>query len=391
MITYSAPSKVLLTGGYSILYPDNFGVVFSISPRSYCSCRFTPLPTSHLRVSCHFLQANQSWSFDIDHSSISAPFAFSNPYVQRAVEHSLLYLSSLNAPISSLRGNLELFTYLESPFHLHSPSSSSFPSIYHNTPKTGIGSSASIIVSIFYSMTHCLSNYLEIPFNLSTERAFSFCLKAHQCAQNGLGSGFDVYSVIFGSCMFSRNFSKCKPLSLPNKWNFYLLKPFKIGESLACSTVRSSRAVLKAIAESSDLNELFLKYCDLCNSFADKLRRDPDDNSIFLLSSQIRSLIIEFSKKSGIDIVPFEISQLFDLIDELNNPNLISYSFSGAGGWDCIWFLVKADFDFKHFIKDLSKLVTDREINCGVEIIENLGINDNCGVLKVSDFNPLIN
>jgi phosphomevalonate kinase len=200
--TVSCPGKVLLTGGYLVLF-DYPGLVLSLSSRFYC-------------------QVQDSTLIQITSPQFSDPvynYPFDNIYVQTTVEMCLVFINHFKHSIPgftlTLAADNDFYSQRsdmrQRGLSLCTKDLASLPKFnslhcsISEVHKTGLGSSAAMISSIVGALLlHFDICSLDAQGKKWIHNLSQFC---HCLAQGKIGSGFDVSSAIYGSHRYKR-FSK---------------------------------------------------------------------------------------------------------------------------------------------------------------------------------------
>ncbi|EOD43700.1 Phosphomevalonate kinase eukaryotic [Neofusicoccum parvum] len=389
-VAVSAPGKVLLAGGYLVLDRDFNGLVFGLSARIHVLVR--PLATgsgvslSEIIVkSPQFLGATWEYGYrltelgggiEVTQLRARATEALHrNPFVETALSYALTYISALTsqriepASITILADN---DYYSAGPGDVQAPGErfKSFNVPLWEAHKTGLGSSAALVTAFTGAV---LSHYLpDNVFSLATDegrlRLHNLAQAAHCAAQGKVGSGFDVASAVFGSCLY-RRFSPSllsahgEPSAAgfadalrnlvdqtepSRKWDTVITKSaIKVPDGIRlvmCDVDCGSQTpgmVKQVLAwreeKAGEANVLWAELQKSNEALAAELvelseSKSRDYGKLKGCIAEIRRLIREMSRQSGVPIEPAEQTALLDACSQV--PGVIGGVVPGAGGYD---------------------------------------------------------
>lgn len=179
VVTGGAHGKVLVLGGYTILDPQYQGLVLAVSAK-FNSTFSTPAKTSdHITITSSLVPR------------YSAPWdrwRHPNSFIQNAVTLAVEVSSTITDGKSHLKG-----------FDVHLDGGSEF---YTGTGKTGLGSSAALVVSLVAAILRGLG--VVLPRQSFASLVHNVSQAAHCRAQGRIGSGFDISCACFGSQAYKR-------------------------------------------------------------------------------------------------------------------------------------------------------------------------------------------
>jgi phosphomevalonate kinase len=245
-----------------------------------------------------------------------------------------------------------------------------FPVPLSGANKTGLGSSAALVTSLTASL---LTHYLpESLFDITSEQGrrllHNLAQAAHCAAQGKVGSGFDVAAAVFGSCLYTR-FSPSVLGSLP--------EPGAPGFAEKLVAVVDDQAAWDVVVRKDGLDMpsgVVLRMCDVdCGSQTvsmvkkvlawrkedeegsktlwDTLQKRNEDLATALREgntselpkriADVRELIREMGKRSGVPIEPESQTELLDAVSEVEG--VYGGVVPGAGGFDAVSLLMKDD------------------------------------------------
>lgn len=207
---FSAPGKALLAGGYLVLDPKYDSYVTALSSRMHAIAQDTQdsnlneLNTIIIR-SPQF--ENGQWQYHLkngDFSSIIELNNLQNPFIEATIQTVFSYLNIRSFP------PIAVDIYSDSGYHtqentIEKKSTNGKSFLYHNlpineVPKTGMGSSAGLVVVLTSALLSYFINSVEKNENL----VHNLSQIAHCLAQKKIGSGFDVAAAVFGSITYQR-------------------------------------------------------------------------------------------------------------------------------------------------------------------------------------------
>lgn len=216
---FSAPGKALLAGGYLVLYPQYQSLVVALSARMHAvvtSATREDIEGIYIKVMSEQFN-NDEWNYRVYSKHGFIPMEINdrdNPFLEQVIFNVCNYFFPKD--ICQLpKGNyikIELFS--DTQFHSEVDTTvrgNQYLSFnYHRktiteVPKTGLGSSASLVTVLTTALCHIMMEdelnvlnfkHLKIIHNLSQV--------AHCQAQGKIGSGFDVAAAIYGSVIYKR-------------------------------------------------------------------------------------------------------------------------------------------------------------------------------------------
>lgn len=186
LVSASSPGKILLLGGYLVLFPNYSGVVLSTKPRIETTVSEGSIPS---QVKIHSKNFNTSYLFKTHTMRLDKQ---NNPYIEFALKTSLQAADFLKPESHAEISVRDFSANIEINGH---------PSFYLGG-KTGLGSSSALISSVVGSVL----NYFGVS-DIGTVHLVSQV--AHSLAQNKvrprqIGSGFDIACCVLGSQVYRR-------------------------------------------------------------------------------------------------------------------------------------------------------------------------------------------
>ncbi|MGC9132696.1 MAG: hypothetical protein ACP5HJ_03645 [Candidatus Micrarchaeia archaeon] len=340
----SAPGKVLLLGGYSILERPNPGFVIAIDKRVYADINLIKKEGKTLiKLSIpqfHILKEGIFKEKELNFSNISEEELQKIKFVKKAIEVTLNYFREKSIKLRSFK----LLTYSDPVFCI-------------NSGKSGLGSSAAVTVAsvgaIFRAYGFSIKKNLYKIHNLSQI--------SHSLAQNKIGSGFDVAAATFGSIKYVRyspkilqNFeSKDIVSTVEKKWD-YIIKQTRLPNFFEIALANFVGTSASTTSLVSKVNEFKRAQPREYKKLIKKIKEN-DEKAIFILESlrrikekETRNNLLsrfalnfersrEFTKKlgelSGAEIEPEKYSKL---IEKTKKAGAFVARLPGAGGGDSI-------------------------------------------------------
>lgn len=308
---------------------------------------------------------------------LSGPTISANPFVETTLSYALTYI---DAVVSSKRSHSaikssRIIILADNDYYSHSHAASSsgrfakFPVTLQGANKTGLGSSAALVTSLTASL---LTHYLPTSiFDLSSKQGkqtlHNLAQAAHCAAQGKVGSGFDVAAAVYGSCTY-RRFSPAILSVLPEpgapgfsdkllavvdgeKWDVEVqddgvtVPPGLVlrmcDVDCGSQTVSMVKKVLSWRSQDEQhstglWNDLQSKNEDL----AAALKAGALDELPTKLS-QVRELIRQMGRESGVPIEPDTQTELLDAVSALDG--VYGGVVPGAGGYDALALLMRDD------------------------------------------------
>ena len=324
--------KVLILGGYLVLFPQYFGIVLGCSSKITCTLRTLPGFLNNIWV--------KSRQFNLETCFKSVPFVDpgdSNVFISETLK-TVLYFVSLYREVRS--DDIEIEIQGDEAFY--------------TCGKTGLGSSA--------ALTTALVKVILQYYELNDLRLVHYVAQvSHFRAQEKIGSGFDVSAAVYGSILFRRHLSEVvkgllDELSIGKSVLERELEEWKVPEKfglgsnlqvILCCNQKSGantrllvRELLKWVEEKSNF-----KYFDEMQSFILEFLESlkaQDWESIKMVSKKVKTLLRFISIESGVEILPEDIKTQMELVESTLNDVVFS-SVPGAGGYDAYYILIKKE------------------------------------------------
>lgn len=381
MRAYSAPGKALLAGGYLVIDPQYSAYVTALSACMHLVVTSTK-SQGHSTVVVKSPQFTQGlWEYKMvqtdDGWEAQEVQKKNNPFLEATLATVWNYWNNLQ-PTS-----FEITIYLDAGFHAPSElvkqsANASQKFYFHDkeinaVPKTGLGSSAGLVVVVSAALLGEFDNSIVEKKDL----IHNVAQVAHCRAQKKIGSGFDVAAAVFGSIKFQR-FDPAlveSAINEPTKVKSVCDQQWKFGhESISLppglkllmgdvsggsNTPKLVSQVLQwrkdkpeeALEVYGQLNAANERFMATLSQLQGLAKSDPRayDQAVSSKSSPIlrelssnigdmRQWIRKMTKESGATIEPPEQTKLLDACLEL--PGCIGGVVPGAGGYDAICVLV---------------------------------------------------
>ncbi|CAN3372938.1 hypothetical protein DIURU_002829 [Diutina rugosa] len=421
MRAYSAPGKALLAGGYLVIDPQYSAYVTALSACMHSVVTSTK-SQDHSKVTVKSPQFEQGlWVYKLirsDHGWEAHEIqGRTNPFLEATLVTVWNYWGDVD-PVA-----FDITIYSDAGFHAPSElikqSSNGSQKFYfhdkeiNNVPKTGLGSSAGLVVVVSAAL---LGEFVP-DIGKQKDLLHNIAQVAHCSAQGKIGSGFDVAAAVYGSIKFQRFDPKLvesainkpsevksicdrpwkfghEPISLPPRIKLLMgdvsggsNTPKLVSQVLQWKKDKSAEA-LEIYTQLNDANERFMASLTKLQELADadsvayeKSVTGKTSPLILELSSNIadiRRWIREMTQKSGAAIEPSEQTDLLDACSGLSG--CIGGVVPGAGGYDAICVLVlenkidefKAEFSSKSQYSNINWLdLEERSTGIQMEIPNN--------------------
>ncbi len=368
-IHVSAPGRVGLFGGYSILEKGNVSYSFTVDARVHAEV--TPAQAIRLKAPQFGLDTTAHWKnvlLELENDVPQATFA------KAAVQAALEYLEFNRIAIR--------------PFTLTTQSDTAFS---QGGGKSGLGSSAAATVA----MVHAVLLHHGVNDLKNTHHAAQV---AHSRAQGKVGSGYDVAACVFGSQEYERYSPALvdgypanadtpwddfvRPLEVPSF--FHLVLASFPNEGTATTSMTSLTSAWKK-GHAQEYGELMQDLNDAnvdAIAYMEQLLTEKTEENLGLFRDFFesgRALTRQLGEKSGAPIEPADVRQL--IYDSLQHGAFVCKA-PGAGGKDNLVALCLTEGDatkLKTFWKKKGLALLDVHIqNEGVRV-ESDGNADNQG------------
>ncbi len=335
----SAPGKILLLGGYSVLERPN--VSLSVAVNAFVHTTLKPSEDDKIHISS--FQISYSSVFSVNELTIQ-DHTDAGKFVCNALKYSLSYLKAKRIVIK--------------PFSLSTQSDDAFNV---GNGKSGLGSSAAVTVATVAAV-------LKLHGVTSKEIIHNLSQIAHSVSQGKIGSGFDVATSTFGSIVYTRYSLGAFDISRLNdpiyliscaekQWD-YVIEPFDasklsllVGNIVGASA--STTEMVKKVMEYKRINpqeySQLIRELNITNSLGIAALSSNDFEEAAYQISQSLSKLKLLGTHSGCEIIPKTFE---DLIAESNKLGAVATLLPGAGGADSIVSLFTSE-DAKEKVREL--------------------------------------
>lgn len=385
----SVPGKILLSGGYSILYDDAIGFSMTVDSRYYMT---TEKPIKPFR----FIIRNPQYpDSDIDHDILSKESCENrivdgvirviSAYLQSSgsqfngitvtVVHDEQFISGINRSLDTIEVNGKHFCR--------------FTKLIASIHKTGLGGSSALTVGL---MALCLKLY---SVNFNRELLYILSLIANFYAQNKIGSGYDICSAIYGTQIVTKLNSSffqkildlfenksikelhetikvwfgSKPV-IPFELQSSNLHIYQIEFAIGFDSKISSKGIIEYFKSNPTDHSAFLK---ITNSVTECLlhyfKGEIDETELRMNNVVYRKRIRQLTTLAGIAVEPVEYSFIMDYLLSKLKDEIVYIICPGAGGYDSFVVITKTS------IKDTV-----------VDILKNVRLIDESQIASVSEF-----
>lgn len=353
--------KVLLSGGYAVLFEGNAAVTFATRP----AIHFLVNPGNEGVVHIKNPQFKDSeyviWLESLETEARNNQ----NPHISAALkvgsEFCRISCGFANGFQVTILSDSEFFSS-EGPNCENNKIDTQIGQLtYYGTTvkeaaKTGLGSSSALIVGLIKSLL--LSNKVQVDNKV----LYFLGAIANNIAQDKIGSGFDIATAVFGSHSFHRIPTKiyekivevftahskdkfegiCNQLiSIPENLHvppgfFLYIVDFKIGFD--------SRLASKQVLKYFNGNQSFYsEFCEASNAASRKLieflNGNSSRNDLKKANLNYRKLIQELSQETTVEIEPKLFSFILDVLLCREESQVVYGICPGAGGYDALCFL----------------------------------------------------
>lgn len=402
---YSAPGKVLLVGGYLVLDPKYDSYVVAVSSRMHAVVSEEKynetLDGFHIQFTSPQFN-NECWNYSVNSQNGYVPVEVSgnrNPFLEKTVLNVLSFIGPASG--KTFPNVIKIDIYSDAGYHSQNNSitrSNGLKSFqFHKTgiaqvPKTGLGSSAGLVVVCTTALLSCFLN--DNPLLDELDLIHNLSQLSHCQAQGKIGSGFDVAAAVYGSIKYRRFqpdlISRLPTLSSDNyrEYRFEMSKLIKsnwnikhesivlpAGLRLVLGDVRGGSETVELVKKVklwytnnyprseeiyNNINEANLSFIDAMLQLQQLQKADNDKykgllkaintgndqqfKEILHLKAAIAKIRENFrliTQESGADIEPESQTKLLDACSQLNG--VIGGVVPGAGGYDAVSIISTED------------------------------------------------
>lgn len=333
-ITVSAPGKILLIGGYSILERPN--IAYALTVDAYVHAKCNKLANKKIIISVPQLKIKIDSNTD-EFSSVRANDI--NKFLVLAIKTTLQYFKFLNIPLSGFN----LSTKSDNAFNL-------------KKGKSGLGSSAAATVAIvavlFKTFGLSLSDLNPKTSNRNLEEVHKIAQFAHAKAQGKIGSGFDVAAACHGSIKYMRYSPEL--LSITNPYHLFatsldcLIKKINFPKNLKlifASFPKESMSTINAVSRVMEYkrknHHVYMEIMNNLNIENIKAIEALESEDLNLFKKHFQSGRVITKKLGKLAGVNVESSEHSKLIEETIRNGAFAAKLPGAGGGDAILAICK--------------------------------------------------
>lgn len=356
MITASAPGKILLIGGYSVLERPNVSYVLAVDAYVHAKIKLRKddkivisVPQFKTKIKSDLIKIH-----DENNESVK--------FVLNAVKTTLKYLGYRKISVTGFN----LTTKSDKQFSVEGG-------------KSGLGSSAAVTVATVAAISEAFG--LNIKNNI--DRVHSVAQYVHAISQGKIGSGFDIAAACFGTINYSRYDPERLTLAEPtillgvnldyNARKVSLPPLFKL---LAASFPKQSMSTtfsVKKVMEFKNINPN--EYANIINNLNESnvnAISAIENNSMDLFRTNFEEGRLLTKKLGELSGVAIETNEHTRLIEESKQNGAFVCKLPGAGGGDSIVALCKSKDDKekleKFWKKNGLKILNVGIVNQGVQI-----------------------
>jgi phosphomevalonate kinase len=359
----SCPGKVLVAGGYLILFEEYFGISIATSCRFYTKIK----KSKNNFTSVHSPQMNWIGEYQYKNDTlIQLNDTFSNQFVENSLFYTLHYLKN------KFGGEFK--------FHQLEIEVSGDEEFYSEEGKRGLGSSASMVSSLCCGLLLFYHGIEDLSSEENLNLANHLSQISHSKAQGKIGSGFDVSTSIFGSQIYQRyspiliegimkNEMKDFTKIMEMKWNDQHENSLRIpvGYDIILGDVKEFKGsntpslvknVLKWKSENQEhskeiFDKIFKLIQKLRNSWNEK--HFEETREIF---QEIRKYLKQIGRESNVEIEPDQQTHFIEETLSIQGRYSILFTFSsvlcgvpGAGGFDSLFCVCRKEVTEKVKVK----------------------------------------
>lgn len=313
-----------------------------------------------VRVQVTSPQLGLKWEYEFESSSkvIRELNGQNNPFLENAIKFSLLFASS-QSPLSPKAINITILQ--DRGFLSEGPSAPSgrFINYGPDATKTGLGSSAGVLVVTVHAVLHELLG----KFPLTTVNAVSQV--ANLAAQGKIGSNFDISTAVFGSHAYINLLPHAAFLTSSSLDFKSLLaidpqvQPFAIN----CAALKKGYCCMLDLKKGSNTRKMVSGFIKALSQLAPEvvarfysgskgfveavcglLRKEEQIATVTVglkqVNKEYRTFLQEYSALTGVPVEPPEFKTFLDQLCSIQN---VVYTICpGSGGYDAIFVLSSA-------------------------------------------------
>lgn len=374
MVSYSAPGKALLAGGYLVLFPEYEAFSVALSNRIHAEPE--PSDGSTLIVSSpQFEEAVWEYpptTYENKNPFLAACFETVSAYYGKPVVGKVTIWSDdgFHSQSESVSGPNSKFRYHKKPITA--------------VPKTGLGSSAALVAAVVAAMSE-LASTMNGTAKLEQYQLHNLAQIAHCHAQGKVGSGFDVATAIYGSITYSRFLPSEIPASFTptdiqaavNKQWKMVAEPCRLPPNVVVvmgdvSQGSQTPGMVKSVLEwhknkAEEGKQVFGDINNANSKLSSALQQVPTSPvAISDAIKQVREQVRKLTSLSNVPIEPPSQTKLLDAASQIDG--VLGGVVPGAGGNDAVSLLVNtAEHSLDTTLTELATIEGVQWIPMGLE------------------------
>lgn len=365
---FSAPGKALFAGGYLVLFPEYSALSLGLSSRMHAVA--SPEITDTRVLLLKSPQFSSEWIYPKTKESRENPFLeacyeVTREYFGQDIHGTVTiwsdagFHSQAKAKTSHFRGQLGRYSFHGRPIS--------------EVPKTGLGSSAALVVTVVAAISHLATSSQGKP-PLEKYQIHNLSQIAHCQAQKKVGSGFDVATAVYGSVIYSRfpkeeipNQIDFVPLAsaVNRKWTMQL-KPCSLPKNVSLlmgdvaqgsETPGMVKQVLKWKEENTEISSQLFEELNKANMDLAKAL-DVSQGDFDVISDAIKKIRVHLQTLTKLTGVPIEPARQTELLNRTSSiQGVLGGVVPGAGGDDAICILFEnTRIDQEQLLSELNKI-----------------------------------
>ncbi|KAL4446626.1 hypothetical protein ABPG74_005564 [Tetrahymena malaccensis] len=356
---YCCPSKVLIMGGYAILSEQCVGLSVGLNEKFYAFIKEQDVQKEQIsdnKIMIKFIskQIDSEWNYEINLVSKNVgqqENEAKNPFLEAVTQ---VLIEEGIEDLSKVKKDIIVNIFHDNRFYSSASKKGEQKSNYfsvfdkNNLHKTGLGSSACVLVATLGSLLKYFQDYTD-------EKLHYLSQKANFIAQKKIGSGFDIATSVFGSQVYKRFPPEIFSSNNQKQYKWNIFNRFKIPKQLKIMMIdlqigSDTRILAGEVKKYLDNNlEEGQHFYQECNKKAQQLQEifsgiESIDNlkekreSIVELNKQYRAVFKNIGTKAKVETEPDTLSVILDQI--INDIPSVYYGVCpGAGGYDALCLL----------------------------------------------------